>query len=108
MKNEKKEWRVDVFYDGRTTQTTHSIVSCSGTDIGKAPIAQLFNFNPYPVPTHIKSENAFLMASAPKLLRACIAMRNWIEWKHSEDANKDLNIEEINLLITELTEDETA
>lgn len=62
-------WRVDG-HVGRNDIVNYSIVSISGDAVGCAPVAEVLQYNPRPMPTERVEANARLLAAAPDLLAA--------------------------------------
>lgn len=46
-----------------------------------------------------REANAKLIAAAPELLEACKAMKEWIDWKCKDEADIDMNLDNIDSLI---------
>lgn len=46
-----------------------------------------------------KEEDAKIIAIAPELLEACILMKSWIDWKYKDDADCDINLDNIQKVI---------
>lgn len=60
-------WRVDGHVGGNGI-VNYSIVSISGDAVGCAPVAEVLQYNPRPMPTERVAANARLLAAAPDLL----------------------------------------
>ena len=65
--------------------------------VDKKCIAQCFSIGS--ISEEEAEANAKLIAAAPELLEACQLMKMYIDYKCKEDANKDLNLENIQKLI---------
>lgn len=62
-------WRVDG-HEYRSGHVQYTVVSISGDAVGCAPVAEVLQYNPHPMPTERVEANARLLAAAPDLLAA--------------------------------------
>ncbi len=62
-------------------------------------IANVYPHLPSNVSKEVSEANVAVIENSPELLEACQLMKSWIDWKHKEEADKDLDLVNIQKLI---------